>query len=120
MGYLFMASVVLVPSPVLIMMGTIMLATGDGLLGPSFNGLLSRAAGTTAQGQVQGGNQSIQSLAHIAGPFLGGLMYANLGHASPFMSGIFILLLAIAAIVAALPTIKRSAPSDENSAPTAA
>ncbi|MFN8373666.1 MAG: MFS transporter [Anaerolineae bacterium] len=102
-GYGFMASVVLLASPVLMMLGTIVLAMGDGLLGPSFNGLLSRVAGAESQGLVQGGNQSIQSLARIAGPFLGGLMYANIGHASPFISGIFIVLLAIAAIAASSP-----------------
>ena len=67
-GYILMASVVLVPSPVLMLVGTIPLAMGDGLLGPSLNGLLSRAAGADAQGQVQGGNQAVQSLARIVGP----------------------------------------------------
>lgn len=119
-GYILMTSVVLVASPILMMVGTVALAMGDGLLGPSLNGLLSRAAGAEAQGQVQGGNQSMQSLARIVGPFVGGLMYANMGHASPFISGVFIVLLAIAAIVAALPTINRSAPLDEQSAPSAA
>jgi DHA1 family tetracycline resistance protein-like MFS transporter len=110
-GYILMASVIVFASPIPMMVGTIVLAMGDGLLGPSLNGLLSRAAGAeAAQGQVQGGNQSMQSLARIIGPFVGGLMYANIGHASPFLGGIFVVLLAIAAIVIALPTIDRSAP----------
>ncbi len=119
-GYVLMASVVLVASPIPMMVGTIVLAMGDGLLGPSLNGLLSRAAGAEAQGQVQGGNQSMQSLARIIGPFVGGLMYANMGHASPFLSGVFIALLAIAAITVALPTVNRSAHLDEQSAPSTA
>jgi MFS transporter, DHA1 family, tetracycline resistance protein len=119
-GYAFMASVVFVASPILMMVGTIALAMGDGLLGPSINGLLSRTAGADSQGRVQGGNQSVQSLARMAGPFVGGLMYVSMGHASPFLSGIVIALLAIAAIMAALPTIKRLAPLDEKSAPSAA
>jgi MFS transporter, DHA1 family, tetracycline resistance protein len=118
-GYALMASVVLLASPILMMVGTIVLAMGDGLLGPSINGLLSRAAGADSQGQVQGGNQSVQSLARIAGPFVGGLMYANMGHASPFLSGIVITLLAIAAIMTALPRIKRVTTLDETSAPNA-
>jgi DHA1 family tetracycline resistance protein-like MFS transporter len=118
-GYTLMASVVLAASPILMMAGTIVLATGDGLLGPSINGLLSRAAGTDSQGQVQGGNQSVQSLARIVGPFVGGLMYANMGHASPFLSGIVMTMLAIAAITTALPKIKRDTP-DEKSAPSLA
>ncbi|MBI5931928.1 MAG: MFS transporter [Chloroflexi bacterium] len=119
-GYILMASVVLILSPIPMMVGTIALAMGDGLLGPSLNGLLSGAAGAEAQGQVQGGNQSMQSLARIIGPLVGGLMYANMGHASPFLSGVFIALLAIAAITVTLPTVKRSVPRVEPSAPPGA
>lgn len=118
-GYIFMASVVLFASPVPMMIGTIMLAMGDGLLGPSLNGLLSRAAGAEAQGRVQGGSQSMVSLAQMIGPFLGGLMYANIGHASPFLSGVFIALLAIVAIATAIPAIKRTTPLADQSAPVA-
>ena len=116
-GYILMASVVVLASPIPMIVGTIALAMGDGLLGPTLSGLLSRAAGAKAQGQVQGGNQSMQSLARIVGPFVGGLMYVNIGHASPFLGGIFIVLLAIAAIAAAIPTINRAAPLDQQSAP---
>jgi MFS transporter, DHA1 family, tetracycline resistance protein len=118
-GYIFMASVVLVPSPILIFAGTIPLAMGDGLLGPSLNGLLSRAAGADAQGQVQGGNQSVHALANMVGPVLGGLLYVNIGHATPFLTGALITVLAIAAIMMALPMINRRAPLDEQSAPSA-
>lgn len=118
-GYILMASVVLVPSPILMLAGTIPLAMGDGLLGPSLNGLLSRAAGDDAQGQVQGGNQSVHSLASIVGPVLGGLLYVNIGHATPFLSGVLITVLAIAAIVMALRTINRIAPLAEKAAPSA-
>lgn len=118
-GYILMASVVLVPSPIPMLLGTIFLAMGDGLLGPSLNGLLSRAAGADAQGQVQGGNQSIHSLASIVGPVLGGLLYVSIGHATPFLSGGIITVLAIAAIVMALRTLSRIAPLDPNSVPSA-
>lgn len=107
-GYLLIASVVILASPVPMIAGTIALAMGDGLINPSLNGLLSRAAGADAQGQVQGGNQSMQSLGRIVGPFIGGLMYVNTGHASPFLAGIVVALLAIAAIAVAIPTINRS------------
>lgn len=115
-GYGFMASVVWVASPVLIFTGTIVLAMGDGLLGPSLNGLLSRAAGANAQGRVQGGSQSVQALAQIIGPFLGGLLYVNNGHASPFLIGGVVGALAIAAIGAALPAIRQMAPVEETPA----
>jgi DHA1 family tetracycline resistance protein-like MFS transporter len=112
-GYGFMASVVLVASPLVIIIGTIALAMGDGLLGPSINGLLSRAAGADSQGRVQGGSQSVQALARIVGPFLGGLLYANNGHASPFLGSVVFGLLAIAAIGAALPAIRQMARIEE-------
>lgn len=119
-GYGVMASVAWLASPVLIFTATILLAMGDGLLGPSFNGLLSRAAGADAQGRVQGGSQSVQALAQIVGPSLGGLLYANSGHASPFLIGGVIGVLAIAAIGAALPAIRQMAPVEETHAPSEA
>lgn len=120
LGYLLIASVAVLHSPVCLMAGTVVFAMGDGLLGASLNGLLSRAAGSQSQGLVQGGSQSVQALARIGGPFLGGLLYDSLGHASPFLAGAGIVILAMAAIGGALPAIRRAAPLDNESQPSAA
>ncbi len=114
-GYLLIASVSVLHSSIPLMAGTVIFAMGDGLLGPSLGSLLSRAAGSQSQGKVQGGSQAVQSLAHIAGPFVVGLMYDGLGHASPFLAGAVIVVLAIAAISTTLPTIRRVTALDEAS-----
>jgi DHA1 family tetracycline resistance protein-like MFS transporter len=41
-----------------------------GLAGPSTNGLMTRRVSPSEQGQLQGGNASIQSVANLIGPFV--------------------------------------------------
>src|SRR5258708_6982174 len=107
-GYLLMASIIVVHSSVPLIAGVIIFAMGDGLLGPSLTGLISRAAGQRSQGQVQGGSQSIQLLARISGPLLGGLLYDGLGHASPYLIGALIVVIAMGLIGLALPTLEQT------------
>src|SRR5262249_54919408 len=107
-GLLLIGSVVLVPSPVPLLLGTVIFAMGDGLFGPSFNGLLARGADASQQGQVQGGNQAVQSLAHIIGPLGSGEMYDRLGHSTPYFGSIAISVLAIAVISMAIPSLKHT------------
>ena len=102
-GYVLIASIVFVRSPLLILMGVIFFAMGDGLLGPAIGGMLSGAAGEHNQGQVQGGSQAVQSLARIAGPVVGGLLYDSVNHAAPYLSGAAIVLLAALFMMAVLP-----------------
>ncbi|MEO8395010.1 MAG: MFS transporter, partial [Chloroflexota bacterium] len=117
-GYVLAASVVVVPSPLLMYLGVLILAAGDGLLGPALGGLLSRAAGSRSQGQVQGGSQSMQALARIIGPLGGGELYDRVGHATPYLSGVGFVAITLTALSVALPRVPRSAPADE--APVAA
>lgn len=53
----------------------LMLAFANGCMMPSITSLLSRNATDKEQGQVLGMNQSFGSLARIAGPTMGGLLY---------------------------------------------
>jgi DHA1 family tetracycline resistance protein-like MFS transporter len=112
-GYLLLASVVLFQSPIPMFAGVIIFALGDGLLGPSLNVLLSRAAGAGAQGQVQGGSQAIQSLARIGGPLIGGDLYDHAGHAVPYAAGAGIVAVAIGVISLALPSLRKNQPTSE-------
>jgi len=113
-GYLLIAAVVLVHSAVPLFAGTIIFAMGDGLLGPSLTGLISRGAGRRSQGMVQGGSLSIQSVARIIGPLLGGELYDVLGHTSPYLAGAVIVVIAILVIGTAIPALDRvSAPKEE-------
>jgi MFS transporter, DHA1 family, tetracycline resistance protein len=103
-GYVLIASIAVLHTPVPLLIGTIFFAMGDGLLGPSLGGLLSRAAGEQSQGQVQGGSQSVHSLAQIAGPSLGGAIYDGFGHATIYVAGAGIVAVAVAALSRVFPS----------------
>ncbi|MCX6048158.1 MAG: MFS transporter [Chloroflexi bacterium] len=84
LGFGLYALLVYLPSPGLLFGAVILYGLGSGLIEPSLRGLLSQAAGPNEQGVVQGGGQSLQSLALVLGPLIGGLLYAQIGHASPY------------------------------------
>jgi len=65
------ATLVYLPSPVLLFVSVFIYGLGSGLIEPALRGLLSQAAGSGEQGVVQGGAQSLQSLALVTGPFGG-------------------------------------------------
>jgi MFS transporter, DHA1 family, tetracycline resistance protein len=86
--------------------GIIMFAIGTGFLEPASRGLISQAAGPRQQGVVQGGSQSIQSLAMVVGPLIGGVLYTQAGHVAPFWFGAGVVGLAIMATLLAVPAIQ--------------
>ncbi len=96
-GYGLIATSVAFSSYGLFLAGMFVFGFGDSIFGPSFNGLLSTSADASQQGRVQGGSQSIQSLARVLGPLIGGHLYVSLGHAAPAWMGV--ILIGIAAIV---------------------
>ena len=82
-GYVFIAvSALTVCYPVFII-GMIFFDFGDSIFGPSFNGMLSKSVSASEQGRIQGGSQSIQSLARVIGPIIGGQLYSLISHARP-------------------------------------
>ena len=52
--------------------------------------MVSKSVDSSEQGRVQGGSQSVQALARIIGPIIGGLIYVSLGHAAPAFMGVFL------------------------------
>lgn len=105
-AYALIAAVGLLHSPAALIAGTVIFAMGDGLLGPALAGLLSQAGDERSQGVIQGGNMSVQSLARIAGPLAGGLLFDALGAVSPYLAGVAIVLLAAGAVTAALGSLR--------------
>ncbi|WP_419878811.1 MFS transporter [Brevibacillus centrosporus] len=90
-GYILIAASALFSFYPLIIAGMFLFGFGDSIFGPSFNGMLSKSVDSSEQGRIQGGSQSIQALARIAGPIIGGQIYVSLGHAAPaFMGSILI------------------------------
>ncbi|MBA3947578.1 MAG: MFS transporter [Herpetosiphonaceae bacterium] len=105
-GYLLISAVAVVPSLLIVLAGVALFAGSGGLVEPALGSLFARAAGTRAQGAVQGGAQSVQSLAMIIGPLWGGWLYARFGSATPYWSSSIWIGLAILAVYLALPAIR--------------
>ncbi|AQS09865.1 tetracycline resistance protein, class C [Clostridium saccharobutylicum] len=94
-GYSLIAASALLSFYPLFIVGMFIFGFGDSIFGPSFNGMLSKSVDSSEQGRIQGGSQSIQSLARMIGPIIGGQMYVSLGHAAPAFMGIILIAAAI-------------------------
>jgi DHA1 family tetracycline resistance protein-like MFS transporter len=81
----------LVPgSLLLIYAATLFFAFGNGVMWPSVLSLLSKFAGATHQGSVQGAAMSAASLASIVGLITGGFLYTQFGSDSFLIAGAII------------------------------
>ncbi|WP_238883578.1 MFS transporter [Clostridium sp. YIM B02551] len=94
-GYGLIATSALFSFYPLLIAGMFIFGFGDSIYGPSFNGMVSKSVDSSEQGRVQGGSQSIQSLARIIGPVIGGQIYVSLGHTAPAFMGMILIALAI-------------------------
>jgi len=92
LGLAGMALIAIVPLSWLMFVSVVAFAVGEGIFTACLGALLSIAAGPDAQGRVQGGNQGLQSLTQVVGPFTGGLLYARAHRAAPFALGVALLL----------------------------
>jgi DHA1 family tetracycline resistance protein-like MFS transporter len=94
-GYSFIALSTLFSFYPLLIVGMFIFGFGDSIFGPSFNGMLSKSVDSSEQGRIQGGSQSIQALARVIGPIIGGQIYVSLGHAAPAFMGMLLITAAI-------------------------
>ncbi|OAA91047.1 MFS transporter [Clostridium ljungdahlii] len=94
-GYGFIAASALSSFYPIFIAGMFIFGFGDSIFGPSFNGMLSKSVASSEQGRIQGGSQSIQALARMIGPIIGGQIYVALGHASPAFMGMLLTAAAI-------------------------
>lgn len=94
-GYGFIAVSSLLAFYPLFIVGMFIFGFGDSIFGPSFNGMLSKSVDSSEQGRIQGGSQSIQALARMIGPLIGGQIYVSLGHSAPAVMGIILITAAI-------------------------
>jgi multidrug resistance protein len=86
----------------------VLLAVGQGLLGPSLGGLLSRSMPADSQGAALGLLQSLSALARALGPYIAGLLYERGGENLPFWAGAGVL---AAAGLVCVPKLTRLLPS---------
>jgi DHA1 family tetracycline resistance protein-like MFS transporter len=110
-GYLVIAAAAYAASPPLLILGIMLFASGEAVFGPALGGLISRTVSPREQGRVQGGSQSVQALARVAGPVLGGQLYASLGPTAPYLSGALLVGLAIGAMGRSLPLVRAAGQS---------
>ncbi|GIN40557.1 MFS transporter [Heyndrickxia oleronia] len=96
-GYIFIAVSALTAFYPLFIVGMIFFGFGDSIFGPSFNGMLSKSVSIREQGRILGGSQSIQSLARVIGPIIGGQLYSIVSHSTPAIMGI--ILIGVSALV---------------------
>lgn len=61
-----------------------LIASGQGVVSPSLQSLISRGVGPDEQGEVLGSNQSMGALARASGPLLGGWLFQNVSHGATF------------------------------------
>jgi DHA1 family tetracycline resistance protein-like MFS transporter len=94
-GYCLIATSALLSFYPMFIVGMFIYGFGDSIFGPSFNGMVSKSGDASEQGRIQGGSQSIQSLARIIGPIIGGQIYVSLGHATPAFMGMLLIAVAI-------------------------
>ena len=90
-GYSLIAASALFSYYPLFIAGMFIFGFGDSIFGPSFNGMLSKSVDASEQGRVQGGSQSIQALARIIGPIIGGQIYVSLGSPALAVMGMIFL-----------------------------
>lgn len=95
MGYSLIAASALFAFWPFLIVGMFIYGFGDSIFGPSFNGMVSKSASSSEQGRIQGGSQSVQSLARIIGPVIGGQIYVSLGHSAPAFMGMILIAAAI-------------------------
>ncbi|MBI6873260.1 MFS transporter [Clostridium aciditolerans] len=95
LGYSLIAASALFSFYPILIAGMFIFGFGDSIFGPSFNGMLSKSVDSSEQGRIQGGSQSIQALARMIGPIIGGQIYVSLGHAAPAFMGMILIAAAI-------------------------
>lgn len=91
LGYSLIAASALFTFYPLLIAGMFLFGFGDSIFGPSFNGMLSKSVDSSEQGRIQGASQSIQALARIIGPIIGGQIYVLLGHTAPAFMGMVLI-----------------------------
>ena len=66
---------------------TVIMACGSGILQPTLLSLVSKVAPEAEQGMVLGINQSLSAFARMLGPLWGGFSFQYLGYQAPFLTG---------------------------------
>ncbi|KXK44153.1 MAG: Major facilitator superfamily permease [Chlorobi bacterium OLB5] len=96
---------------VIVFSSALFFAAGNGIMWPSVLSVLSKAAGKTFQGTVQGYASSLGSLASIIGLILGGIIYSAIGAYTFVISASVIFL--VAALSFRFPAVLKECPVND-------
>ncbi|WP_415854479.1 MFS transporter [Sinomonas sp. G460-2] len=89
----------LLAQPWLFIVGTLVLAAGQGAATASMDGVMSNSVGDDEQGWLAGMTQSLNSAIGMVAPLVAGALYAGVAHSAPYWLG-FAMMLAAAAVLA--------------------
>lgn len=103
-----MAAIGLAHTPTMLVVGVALAGFGAGLTNPTLASLASQHAGVAQQGAILGFAQSAGGAARTVGPVWSGFLFARLGAAAPFLSGV---VAAAISLVVALLLRRRTAPA---------
>ncbi len=92
-----------------LLLGSTVIAAGNGLYTPSLSSYTSRQAGPEVQGLTLGVAQSMSALARVVGPLVGGFLYVVVGIRGPYLVGACGLA-AVALLALRLPSLAQAAP----------
>jgi DHA1 family tetracycline resistance protein-like MFS transporter len=95
-----------------LLLATLVVAFGQGLVGPSLSGLISKATPASEQGAVFGTLSSAQTLARMVSYLSGNILLDRLGSAAPYWQGAAI---ALVAFVVALAACRGAVATDQGS-----
>ena len=87
-GFAAVATVAgLVHDPWLIVVGTLLIGGGEGMVTATLTGVLSSAVGEGEQGWLAGVVEGVQTGVGVVAPLVVGLLYSGAGHATPYWLG---------------------------------
>lgn len=85
--------------PWLFIVGTLVLAAGQGAATATMDGVMSNAVGDSEQGWLAGVTQSLNSGIGMIAPLVAGVLYAGVAHSAPYLAG-FAMMAAAAIVIA--------------------
>lgn len=80
--------------PWLFVLGTLLLAAGQGAAQATMDGVASNAVGPDEQGWLAGSIQSVTAGIGVLAPLLAGALYASVSHSAPYVLGLAMMLAA--------------------------
>ena len=105
-GFAAVATVAgLVHEPWLIVVGTLLIGGGEGMVTATLTGVLSSAVGEGEQGWLAGVIEGVQSGVGVIAPLVVGLLYSGAGHATPYWLGCLLIFGALVLFGRTLPGV---------------